>query len=359
MTTCIRAAMTSIAVGLLCWTSYVAGAETPPVQVTLAHGNLAQLPIVVSARASDARRQVAAELADYLRRMTGAAFEVTAGDGTRGIVLGTLDEFPNPTLSPRLEIRNTYDGKEAFVIRTEADRLLLIGNTDVGVSHAAFRLLEHLGCRWFFPAKEWEIVPVHTTLTVAIDEADRPALLARRIWWGYGFFDWDRGLKEYQAWARHNRMAASMTVSCGHAWQTILDENRQTFDAHPEFLALVKDKRQGPQFCVSRPEVRKLAIEHALGHFEKHPESDMVSLETSDGNGHCECPECLRMGSISERVFGLANEAARVVAAKYPGKIRATNRWSANTCWRWLRATWTRPHGWRRIGLTSAPGWII
>lgn len=231
MTTCMRAAL--FAVGLLSWAAYVAGAETPPVPITLARDGRALLPIVVSARASDARRQVATELADYLRRMTGATFAVTTGDGTRGIVLGTLAEFPHPTLAPRLPIHNTYDGKEAFVIRTEAERLLLIGNTDLGVSHAAFRLLEHCGCRWFFPAKEWEIVPVQPTLSVALDEADRPALLARRIWWGYGFFDWDRGLKEYQAWARHNRMAASMTVSCGHAWQTVIAENQKTFDAHP------------------------------------------------------------------------------------------------------------------------------
>jgi len=68
----------------------------------------------------------------------------------------------NPPLRPTftLEIRNTYDGREAFVIRSEEKRLLLLGATDMGASHAAMRLLEHLGCRWFFPAREWEIVPL-------------------------------------------------------------------------------------------------------------------------------------------------------------------------------------------------------
>lgn len=75
---------------------------------------------------------------------------------------------------------------------------------------------------------------------MSLNETDRPALLARRIWWGYGFFDHQRGVKEYQAWARHNRMGASLGISCGHAWQSIIAAYQKTFDAHPEYLALVK-----------------------------------------------------------------------------------------------------------------------
>lgn len=292
-----------------------------PTQLTLATDGRAEHPVVISPKAGETVRQVAAELAEYLTRMTGATFEVTEGDGSRGIVLGTLADFPVADLAEPLKIRNTYDGREAYAIRTGRDRLLLIGATELGASHAAFRLLEHLGCRWFFPAEEWEIVPSKPTLTVALSESDRPALLARRIWWGYGFFDRDRCLKDYQAWARHNRMAASMTISCGHAWQTIIAQNRQVFDAHPEYLALVDGKRQGPQLCASNPEVRQLVRAYALEEFRKHPDRDMVSLETSDGSNHCQCEGCVRLGSISDRVFGLANEVARAVAAEYPGKM--------------------------------------
>ena len=47
----------------------------------------------------------------------------------------------------------------------------------------------------------------------------------------------------------------------------------------------------------------------------------MVSLETSDGSDHCECEPCQQLGSISERAFGLANEAARAIAKEFPGKM--------------------------------------
>jgi hypothetical protein len=73
--------------------------------------------------------------------------------------------------------------------------------------------------------------------------------------------------------------------------------------------------------CVSNPEVRKLAVGWALGQLKKDPARDMVSLETSDGLGHCECEACRTLGSVSDRAFGLANEAARAVAKEQPGKM--------------------------------------
>jgi len=284
-------------------------------------------PIVISAHASETTKAVAGELAEYLGRIAGAKFEVQAGDGSQGIVMGTLAEFPHPSLTKPLEIRNDYDGREAFAIRTEPKRLLLIGATELGVSHAAFRLLEHLGCRWFFPAKEWEVVPTTKTLSVSLEETDRPRILARRIWYGYGAFA-DRGhprggstLKDYQAWARHNRMASSFSVHAGHAWQAIILANKKSFTEHPEYLALVKGKRGGEQLCVSNPEVQRLTTEWALAFFEKNPDREMVSMECSDGLGQCECAECAKIGSISDRVFGLANHVARAVGKKFPGKL--------------------------------------
>ncbi len=106
----------------------------------LADGGKALQSIVIAAHASDATKAVAAELADYLGRISGAKFEIAAGDGSQGIVLGTLAEFPNPSQAAQLEIRNNYDGREAFAIRSETNRLQLIGATDMGASHAAFRL---------------------------------------------------------------------------------------------------------------------------------------------------------------------------------------------------------------------------
>lgn len=290
-------------------------------ELSLAKNGTALVPVVISAKASEATRKVAAELAAYLGKITGGTFQVREGTDGAGIIVGTLDDFPQPGLALPLRLR--FDGKEAFALRNDERRLLLLGATDLGVPHAAFRFLEALGCRWYFPAKEWEIIPSRKDLSVSLNETSRPALLSRRIWYGYGFFDRNtpRTREEYDAWARHNRMGASLKIQAGHAWQSIILDNKKTFAEHPEYLALVKGKRQGEQLCVSNPATREIAVRWALDRLRKKPDADMVSMETSDGVGQCECEACRKLGSISDRAFGLANEVARAVAKEMPGKM--------------------------------------
>jgi hypothetical protein len=301
-------------------------AAQPASGLLLAEGGHARVPVVISPTASESTKAVAAELAQYLGKISGATFQVATGDGSTGIVLGTLAEFPDPGLERPLELRGPggFDGREAYAVRTEPARLRLIGATDLGASHAAFALLESLGCRWFFQAPEWEVVPATPSLRVELNRDDRPAVLARRIWYGYGMFEYgpeSRPVRDYANWSRRNRMAQSFTVNCGHAWQTIIFDNKATFEQHPEYLALVGGKRQGEQLCVSNAAVRDLAVRWAVDHFRKNPSSDMVSVDCSDGDGQCECDACAKLGSISDRVFGLANDAARAVAKEHPGKM--------------------------------------
>src|SRR3954469_22604777 len=99
----------------------LAGATLP-----LARDGQALQPIVISPAASAGTKAVAEELAGYLRRISGAEFHVEAGDGSRGIVLGSLAEFPQASLKEPLASRSKYDGPEAYALRTEATRLLLI-----------------------------------------------------------------------------------------------------------------------------------------------------------------------------------------------------------------------------------------
>lgn len=281
------------------------------------------LPVVVHESASESTLAAANELAIYLGRMTRTKVKVRRVAVDRGIFVGTLAEFPLPKFKQALSIKDNHDGVESFAISPDGNSVYLIGATELGASHAVFRFLERLGCRWYFPAAEWEVVPRHDRIVVDFEETDRPRIPARRIWWGYGFFDRHEGRcqADYEAWARHNRMAESFRTYTGHAWQSIIGDNQGIFDSHPEYLALVGDKRRGPQMCISNPAVREIATEWALKRLRNRPDLDMVSMETSDGSFHCECEDCQQLGSISERAFGLANDVAKVVAREFPGKM--------------------------------------
>lgn len=307
--------------------------------LALAANGKALLPIVISAKASDATKAVAAELAAYLKRISGATFEVTTGDGTSGIVLGTLADFPIPALNKALEIINSFDGKEAYAIRTRDKKLLLLGATNLGVSHAAFRFLEELGYRHFFPAKEWEIVPQIANLSFSRDITDRPAILSRNIWFEAGSGG-DQQNQDYRDWKRHNYEAESFVSNAGHNLFTVAEINKAEFDKHPEYYALRKQadgtfKRDpgGYQLELSNPAVRQMVVDYAVDYFKKNPNADMVSLDPADTTAHSESPESLAMGSVSDRVFGMANEAAKALQKAYPGQNKMVGVLSYNAHW--------------------------
>ena len=303
--------------------------------LTLARDGQALLPVIISPRATAGTRAVATELAAYLKRISGATFTVTPGDGSQGVVLGSMAEFPTPALAEALAITNGFDGREAYAVRTESKRLLLLGATDLGTSHAAFRFLEELGCRWFFPAREWEVVPRLPVLSFNRDLTDRPAILSRAIWFEAGSGG-DQQNADYAAWRRQNRQAESFVVNAGHNLDAVIGRNQVAFDAHPEYYALVPqadgtNKRQGPQLELANPAVRRVVVEYVLAYFRQNPAADMVSLDPADTTTHSVSPESLALGSVSDRVFGMANEAARALQKEFPGKM--VGLYSYNAHW--------------------------
>ncbi|HVF11371.1 MAG TPA: DUF4838 domain-containing protein [Abditibacteriaceae bacterium] len=323
--------------------------ESPSkVTLQLAEGGQALLPIVISDKASDTTKLVAAELKKYLDQMSGARFEIKTGDGSAGIVLGNINEFPVPALNKALEVVHSFDGKEAYAIRTRDNKVLLLGATDLAVSHAAYRFLEELGCRWFFPdaTGNWQVIPKIASLKFNREITDRPACLERRIWYAWGVFN-DAGHPgstpqgarsaggDYSDWARRNSMAGSFTSNTGHAYDNIVRENAKAFEEHPEYFALVKQadgtmKRQGNQLELGNPGLRKLVVDWAVDFFKKNPTADMVSVDPADGGGVSESEEAKAYGNASDSAFKLANEVAVALQKAYPGQNKMVGLYAYN-----------------------------
>lgn len=310
-------------------------ARPAPTTLRLAKGGKALQKIVLAPQASEAVQATAAYLASKLEKISGARFEVTVGDGRRGIVLGTIRDFPVAELEKPLELRPVVEGTclrngvEAYGIRTESERLLLLGGGDLGVSHAASRFLDLLGYRRFYPAPEWEIVPSLPELAFNHNETDRPAILSRVIWHAFGLPDdaylaggeTSRAKVEIGEWNRQNRLGESYKVFAAHIWQNIYRLNAAEYEAHPEYAGVYEGQRLPGLVCVSNPAVRAMLVKFALEYFAKNPDADMCSMERNDGDKICQCAGCQALGDDSARVFGLANEVARAVRDKYPGKM--------------------------------------
>lgn len=277
--------------------------------------------IVTADNAGEQRLSLAEELRHWLQRVTGASLPVeSGGNGQTGLVMGTAGDFPREAKNLKLQEL----GPEGFVIRSGPERLVILGNTELALQHAVFAFLESLGCRWFFPDPVWTVMPRKPDLSVRLDRRERPAYDYRQIW--YGWAAQTPALKEhYQAWARHNLMfwnesplPPAFQVDTSHSY--IRHVPRDLFKDHPEYFSLIDGQRQPRQLCVSNEAVQDRVIESVLNKFRITTNLNMVSVDPNDGGNHCECNPCKELGTISDRVFHLANQAADAVRKEFPQK---------------------------------------
>lgn len=300
------------------------------VEVELARGGQAMQPVVISAEATERVRAAADTLATYLGRISGADFELRTGDASAGIVVGRSEEFPGSDFAGELATQGPA-GEEQYLLRSHEEGLWVIGATDLAVEHAVWDLLYRMGYRQFFPGEVWEVVPGHAELAISVDAIEMPDYLSRRIWYTYG--SWPENRVEHARWSVRNRMVNAFDLNTGHAYGTIIRRHKDVFDAHPEYYALVdgqRDVRAQAKLCISNPEVRQLTVEHALAFFEKHPESETVSVDPSDGGGWCECEPCAAIGPPSDLALTLANAVGEALERAYPDEARYVAMYAYN-----------------------------
>ncbi len=307
--------------------------ETPVVCPLAASGEALQT-IVIASTASQRTRAVAATLADYLSRISGAKFKVEEGNGRTGLVVGTFDEVS----ARRIGVYPKWIGKlakddprrrEEYLLHSHREGVHVVGATDAAVEHAVWDFLYRLGYRQFFPGKNWEVIPSQAELSVAVHAWERPDYHVRRIWYGYG--PWDYAAAPYREWCAKNRAVAGIALSTGHAYDGIIARNRETLAQHPEYLGLYEGERKSSKLCIGNPGLRQMVIDDAFAQIAKNPALDSISLDPSDGLKWCECERCQALGSIPNRALTLANEVAEAINKQHPGVVIGMYAYSAHS----------------------------
>ncbi len=274
------------------------------------------------------------DLTNALRQITGRSFDTATNDAAQGIVLARADA--SGLTLPGLR---SLDGKgpEAFLIQSDGkNKLYLVGNGDLGLQHAVYTYLDMLGCRWFFPGDHWTLIPKLPGIGVKVSAASWPAFQSRGIFGTGGVeslahkYD-PEGLAtaRWVTWIERNRFGGSYKLP-GHYYQDFINGNKTLFEAHPEYRAEVKGKRvpfsnpETMKLCYSNPDVIDLFVKSRVVACKdiiakQNPRSIFVlSVEPSDGYDHCECANCVKLGSITDRVFSLANHVARAIRPLSP-----------------------------------------
>jgi hypothetical protein len=273
-----------------------------------------------------------ADLEQSLREMTGQPFAVTTELGDSGIAVVRADERAAP---PEVKKALTGKGREAFHLQPDGEtRLWIAANADAGLCHGIYAYLDQLGCRWFFPSDRWKSIPRREDIRLSRSTTAQPAFASRMFAGSGGFggaLPCDPRLSlqgRWRDWQRRNRFGGVFLLA-GHTGEAFNTKHKTTLEAHPEYRAMIDGQRVPysliSKFCASNEEVLKLyatdrleALRQARRLDPAGPRSFAVSVEPADGGGHCECPDCQKLGSVSDRVFHVANRVARAVAAEFP-----------------------------------------
>ena len=285
----------------------------------LAENGEAKATVVYPAGNSKAR-SAAGDLANYLKKITGAAFSLIADDQALPegnlILVGPTAKTVELGVGP---YTGYPDAEKISVIRKE-NCLILCGNDDAvyqGTQNAVTCFLEEAGCGWFSDEALWQIVPNCPTLAVkAVNKTYSPAISGRT----YGRIPNTLTTRWYMGGDK---------FEIGHGlWRW---GGGSKYAAHPEWFAQVNGVRTNPatvpkgeywQYCYTNEEFARHIANGVIDFFNKNPNLVCYSIASNDGwyEGWCECDTCTATGNQSDQYLLFANRVAEVVAEKYPEK---------------------------------------
>jgi hypothetical protein len=330
--------------------------------VSIASDGKAAACITLADSASVPEKTAAAELASYLKKVTGAEFPVVKPQDAAGRPVIAVGPGAAKALLPDINLVKMGEqglGEDGIVLKSAGQNLILTGaeGSQRGTLYAVYEFLEReAGVRWWTHTEE--TVQQKPTLAVApLDIRYKPPFLYREPFsWGITqgdphmpYNDSDAKVKDwavakFAARQRNNGHGGMLPASLGgaivpigfvHTSYQYLPPAKY-FKDHPEWYSEVKgqrtaegDKNHGRgQLCWSNEEMLKELTKVVLETIRKTPQFGMIDLSQNDWDDHCECSKCKALdeagGSPSASLIHGVNRVAEAVGKEFPGFLVKT-----------------------------------
>lgn len=305
--------------------SVVPAFSTDGNEIILAENGKTDYSIVISENAAEVEKNAACELAEYLKKISSAKFEIITDEissSEKEIVIGVTNR------DGEININRSEFGQDGVRILTVGSKLFLTGGKERGALYAVYTFLEDwLGCRWF--TEELTVVPETERITISpIDYSFVPPFRLRQTYWlfstKYADFCVKHKLHSYMAYINDDwgGSPSEYCVHTVHSLQWII--TRDMFDSHPEYFGCDDkgNRSVNRQPCLSNEDVLNITVKFAEDNFFSQY-NNIFSVSQNDGMSFCQCEKCKAFnkahgGTDAASMINFVNKVAEKVREKYP-----------------------------------------
>ncbi len=265
--------------------------------------------IVITANADKDELLAANELSEYVFKITGARIPVSAQKNDKNSVIYIGRACPNYAALTKNE----------YAITSTKNELQITGATPYQTLETVYVLLEEfLGCEFLSPSVEK--IPPTKNISIAASYAYTPAVLTRTVHSKLFYDNPSFAAKRRVTTEGFPKFVPEARV---HTFNKFLPE-KNFFESHPTFYALVKNKRQPTQLCLSNDTVYQIIKDSVAAFFSRSPAATVLSVSQDDNTQYCTCDTCAAIDAYEGSPSGTMITLVNRIAKDFPNKIIAT-----------------------------------
>ena len=169
---------------------------------------------IVTPQAADAVVRFAAqELARYLEQVTGEPVGIGDFAAQHHIFVGQLPLNAPAVQAPEIRRAAEKLQEDGFIIHSLGPDVVIIGKGSRGNLYGSYAFLEQQGVRWFFPGKQYEIVPHHALIwSTSLKISQSPAFPKRIL------FYWPNNYSSIEDWIDFSAKVRLNRVMFHYTW---------------------------------------------------------------------------------------------------------------------------------------------
>ncbi len=290
-----------ILIGLVCFLMPLKAPASEPASVSIMVPTSHDL--VLSFAAQDLR--------NYLKQLTGEPVTIGNATAQHHIYLGEI-----PADAPAADAASLRGAVEklqedGFIIRSIGPDIVILGKGSRGSLYGSYDFLERQGVRWFFPGRQFEVVPHHALdWSVPLNISESPTFPKRIL------FYWPNNHSSVEDWidfsakVRLNRLAFHYTWPA-RDWYTVLQSRllpelqkrgmeievgghflstfipRTLFTQHPDWFRINEQGKRVNDFNLNpfNQEALDYLASGAIEYLRQMPEASMFHLWADDMEG--------------------------------------------------------------------------